>query len=410
MNAQTESAPDDTEKTENLTDIQSVSKGLIEFDRTAAGLAALQEKYGNIVFPDIQTTAGLAAAKLARAEVKEPRLAIERLREGLKRPLLELGRRIDKRAKEVTAEILKLEEPIDAQIKTEEARREAEKEAKVQAELARVKGIQDRIQSIRDSVVRAANKSSADTELILFGIRDIVIDDSFAEFRQTADDARVAAMARLVEMLDAAKIREEDARRTAAALAELERLKAEKVQRDREDDERRQRERDEERRRAEAQAREEAERQRQENERRAAEQRARDEREKREREDREHWERQQAEARAENDRRAREIEEREAAFAAREAAANAPKVEHPLDPVPEFAAPPIADTVDFGGPEVDREPVARTFINLPPAEIAGCIIAAVMAFYTDLTPDDVLAAIRSVDWSAVNARMKPTRY
>lgn len=118
--------------------LEQVQGVLTEFSRVEAGLTALREKHGNTVY-EVSTTAGMDAAKAARAEIREPRHAVEKVRKAAKRPLLELGRRIDAEAIRITDAILAIETPIDDQIKGEEARRLAEKEAKRSAEVERLR-------------------------------------------------------------------------------------------------------------------------------------------------------------------------------------------------------------------------------------------------------------------------------
>jgi len=118
--------------------LEQVQGVLTEFSRVEAGLAGLRAKHGNTVY-EVSTTAGMDAAKAARAEIREPRFALEKVRKAAKRPLLELGRRIDAEAIRITEAILAIEEPIDDQIKGEEARRLADKEAKRAAEVERLR-------------------------------------------------------------------------------------------------------------------------------------------------------------------------------------------------------------------------------------------------------------------------------
>jgi cation transport ATPase len=81
----------------------------------------------------------MEAAKAARAEIREPRFAVEKVRKAAKAPLLAIGRRIDAEAVRITEAILAIEEPIDGQIKAEEARKVAEREAKRAAEVERLR-------------------------------------------------------------------------------------------------------------------------------------------------------------------------------------------------------------------------------------------------------------------------------
>lgn len=127
-----------TSDEETGTDIEQVQGVLAKFSRVEAGLAALREKHGNVVYP-VATTAGMEDAKAARAEIRAGRFAVEKLRKNAKTPLLQIGRRIDQEAIRITEAILEVEQPIDDQIKAEEARRLAEREAKRAAEVERLR-------------------------------------------------------------------------------------------------------------------------------------------------------------------------------------------------------------------------------------------------------------------------------
>jgi hypothetical protein len=127
-----------TSDEETGTDIEQVQGVLAEFSRVEAGLAALRERHGNVIY-EVTTTAGLEAAKAARAEIRAPRHAVEKVRKAAKAPLLALGKRIDQEAIRITEAILEVEQPIDDQIKAEEARRLADREAKRAAEVERLR-------------------------------------------------------------------------------------------------------------------------------------------------------------------------------------------------------------------------------------------------------------------------------
>lgn len=132
---------------------------IVEYSSTAAALAELRSRYAAPF--DVATAKGMALAKEARAEVRGYRTALETLRKEIKAPALERCRLIDDEAKRITAELLKIEEPIDQQIKAEEQRREAEKAAKARAETARIAAIAARISGIRNRVSAVANQPAA---------------------------------------------------------------------------------------------------------------------------------------------------------------------------------------------------------------------------------------------------------
>ena len=131
-----------------------------EYNETAAALEVLKNKYCTVF--DVQTPKGLAAAREACAEVRGYRVALEKLRVEIKAPALERTRLIDAEAKRITAELLAIEEPIDAAIKAEETRKAEERAAKERAEAARVAAIQARIAAIRHCYTAAVNKTAAE--------------------------------------------------------------------------------------------------------------------------------------------------------------------------------------------------------------------------------------------------------
>jgi hypothetical protein len=201
-------------------------------NKVETGLAELRQKYQGVIF-EVTTTAGMEAAREARRDVREPRLEVERIRKAAKAPLLALGKQLDGTAARITAELEKIEEPIHAQIVAEEQRKEREKEARIAAELARVEGIQARIEELRGcQTLTPANGSRLISEHIS-DLERIPVDDSFAEFRTQAEDAKLAALARLNALLAAAIAHEEEQERIRAERAELARLRAEQAERDR---------------------------------------------------------------------------------------------------------------------------------------------------------------------------------
>ena len=205
------------------TDLQQIETALTEFKTVDAGIAALRERHANVVF-EVATPAGMKAAIEARREIREPRLAVERIRKAAKAPILALGKTLDAEAARITKALEALEEPIDRQIKDEEDRKEREKQAKIAAEAARVQGIQDRIADIR-AAVTAAPKDSAGILRTIEALSAVAIDESFAEFVEAAADAKAATLGRLRDFHDGALEREAEQARLAAEREELARLR-----------------------------------------------------------------------------------------------------------------------------------------------------------------------------------------
>lgn len=210
--------------------IEKVSQALADFDRVSAGIAALRETYAGVLY-DCTTTDGLDAAKKARLAIREPRYEVERVRKDAKAPILAIGKKIDDEAKRITAELLKIEEPIDAQIKAIEERREAERQARIAAEAARVSEIRGRIATIAGW---PAQYATAPASLLAQQVRvaeDYTIDETFAEFREEACRALAASLDSLRTLHAGAVAREEEKARVEAERAELERLRREDAER-----------------------------------------------------------------------------------------------------------------------------------------------------------------------------------
>lgn len=111
-----------------IKDIPTVVTEIAEYSQTASALSDLRHRFLGVAF-NVSTTKGMDEAKKARQEVKGYRTALENKRKEIKAPALERCRLIDDEAKTITAALLEIEEPIDQQIKAEEARKEAEKAA-----------------------------------------------------------------------------------------------------------------------------------------------------------------------------------------------------------------------------------------------------------------------------------------
>jgi hypothetical protein len=94
----------------------STKTEIAEYSTTAAALAELRNMYGSAVF-ETKTIIGMAKAIAARRAIREPRIAVEKLRKELKAPALERCKLIDSEAKELIRQLEELEGPIDAQIK-----------------------------------------------------------------------------------------------------------------------------------------------------------------------------------------------------------------------------------------------------------------------------------------------------
>ncbi len=216
-----------------MNEIQEHKYEIVEYKATEAVLADLRQKYENTVF-DVVSTKGMIEARKARAEIREWRTGLENERKRIKADVLERGRMIDSEAKRLTTELVKLESPIDAQIQAEENRKEAEKQAKIEAERVRVATIQGLISDIRNIIVKAANQKSLDVADYLEMAKGIVIDERFAETTQEAQDAKDTVITLLESLYADTVAKEEEQVRIVAERAELGRLRMEQEARERE--------------------------------------------------------------------------------------------------------------------------------------------------------------------------------
>jgi GTPase SAR1 family protein len=216
------------------TELQQVTQAVAEFDRVAAGLAALQEQYGGIVY-DVTSAPGMKEAKEARAAIREPRYEVERIRKAAKAPILALGKKLDSEAARITTALLKIEAPIDTVISAEEARKESEKAARIAAELKRAQDLQERVAELRGNQMLSPTSGSILISDHIQDLEEITVDDSFQELRQQAEDAKAAGLKRLGDLHAAALAHEAEQARIKAEREELARLRAEQITREAED-------------------------------------------------------------------------------------------------------------------------------------------------------------------------------
>lgn len=205
-----------------------------EFERVSAGLLDMQRRFDGVVF-DVQTTAGMNEAKKARAEVRAPRYAVQKVRDASKSHLNALKRNIEERADQIIDVIDSIESPIVQQIEAEEARRAA---VKAEAErLARERG--ERIAAIRAAGVRAMQDVQRLTLADLQRMSDDVTAiepsaEAFGDMATQAEAVRAFALQSIGQALvvraglDEAKAEQD--RQRQAEREELERMRAELAQ------------------------------------------------------------------------------------------------------------------------------------------------------------------------------------
>ena len=224
--------------------METVQTQIAEYSPTEAALHELRTKYASVVF-DVRDSKQLAEAKKARAEIRGYRTALETKRVEIKAPALERCRLIDAEAKRITSELIKLESPIDEQIKAEEKRKEDERKAKEAAERQRVEGIRARIKKIDQFAMQLIGESAETIKTYLEKLRAMEINPSLLEeFLEEAVAVKADAVKKLEKLLEdqekaealaaeKAALRAHEQARLEAERAELSKLRAAQEEADR---------------------------------------------------------------------------------------------------------------------------------------------------------------------------------
>ena len=198
-----------------------MSTAIAEYSPTAAAMAELRNMYENAVF-DVATPIGMAKAIAARRAIREPRIALEKLRKELKAPALERSRLIDAEAKELTQQLEALEGPIDAQIKAEEQRKADEKAERERIEREKLGALQRGVAAIRVNAVACAGKSAAFISHVRAALEILDISNDFGPLQGDAHAAKAETLATLNDMHAAALAQEAEAERLRIEREELE--------------------------------------------------------------------------------------------------------------------------------------------------------------------------------------------
>lgn len=180
---------------------------------------------------DVRTTAGMKTAIQHRATFRALRVEAEAARQLRKKPILDIGRLLDSKAKELKAEISPLEDRFDVAIKAEERRKEEEKAQRERADRERVERIQSRIKEIRDSIIDAVGRPSAAIAEICATLTAFeVTEGTFFEFAESAAVAKRDTLIKLEEMHAQALAQEAEAARLRAEREEFDRRQREEAE------------------------------------------------------------------------------------------------------------------------------------------------------------------------------------
>ncbi|OGT02128.1 MAG: hypothetical protein A2143_00590 [Gallionellales bacterium RBG_16_57_15] len=174
-----------------------------------ARLSAAIEASNGVKY-EITTKGGMEVAKLHRAVFRDIRIEGEKARSARKAPILEIGKLLDSKYKEIAAQVEPHESRFDTDIKAEEKRLEDEKAAKIKDEAERASAIQTRIDNIKNLPLKALTLTSKGIqEYCIDALTGIVPDaEHFGERFVEAEIAIKTSLEQLGGMLEGKKAQE----------------------------------------------------------------------------------------------------------------------------------------------------------------------------------------------------------
>lgn len=165
---------------------------------------------------DIETSAGYKVAIECRAVFRDLRISTDKERKARKAPITSIGKMLEAGYVAVEEQITPLEDLFDSDIKAEDARKEAIKQAEVVAEMARVDALEARLDAMRDAPLNISGLTCAEIREKYKELQDIVVDASFEEYEADALAIKEAALLKIAEAGNKAKASEEAAKKLIA--------------------------------------------------------------------------------------------------------------------------------------------------------------------------------------------------
>ena len=206
-----------------------VTSGLVtlssieEYNKTAAALVELETRYKGVRY-EVTTKLGLLAATTARKELRTLRVALENKRVEIKAPALKRTQEIDAEAKRLTKAIEALEDPIDAQIKEEEQRKENDRLAAERAEQEKREAEQRAIREAEERKLQAERDALAKRQAEIDRVEREQRELAAAAQRKIEEDARASRLKIEQEERAARLAREEQDRIARAERDEADRI------------------------------------------------------------------------------------------------------------------------------------------------------------------------------------------
>lgn len=200
--------------------VPSRQKALTEL-KVLAALGRLHEKFRD--FPtDLTVRENYTFVQQGVAEIRTIRTGVEKRRKELVEDAVAWQREVNGVAKEVTAKLLELEEPMKSAKAARDEEVKNEREAKKRAEEERVDNLLLRVNAIRATVAVVAKESSVRIAEQIAELEDLEIGEDFQEYRIRAKAAREETLVQLRELLAAARAKEEREAELAKQEAKLE--------------------------------------------------------------------------------------------------------------------------------------------------------------------------------------------
>ncbi len=196
--------------------VAATRNAIAEFDPFEAELAEFRERYDGVVY-DLDDEAQNKQARSDRHAIGKVISKLDSQHKAIKGPLLDVTRELDGVRKVLKDGFLEVQGRIKSQIEAHEAK-----------EQARINDIAQRIEDIRMQLAFDAMRPPTAAELssVIEAVQAIPIDDSFDEWKGSALLAKTETVEALEKLLA-------DRQKYEAEQAELERLRAEKEQRER---------------------------------------------------------------------------------------------------------------------------------------------------------------------------------
>lgn len=205
----------------------SIGGAIGALSKVNAGIAALHEKYLNVVY-DVSTGKGLDEAKAARVEIRAIRYQVEPTVKATKAAWKVVTAQLDVEAARIVAELMKVEKPIHEQITAEEEKKAAEKVIRDALAVEAKLRTDQTLQSMRGGLALAVGKSASDIQIIMETVAAVVVTiEAFGADAGECQQVQLQTMDALTAMHAAAVIADANA-------LELATMRAAQAEKDRE--------------------------------------------------------------------------------------------------------------------------------------------------------------------------------